>query len=200
MRNTTARRLVLLTGALTLGLGTAGAATAAGGATTVPDRARPETATAQPVRTTTEAAPTVEHQSGIVLECAGSAGDVSAVATVYENQMYGSSLQVVLGDPEEDRIGSVEQTEPFVVDGAMDASVEIQGETATVAGTVAPTGRPEKLTEPIQDAGEQIISQGTHTRLATDLALTVGQTTVPLECAPAFAYDLEVRKVALYGN
>ena len=62
------------------------------------------------------------------------------------------------------------------------------------------TGRPEKIVEPVQDGGEQIVTRGTHTQLVGDLTLTYDGVTVPLQLDTAFGYDLEVRKVALYGR
>jgi hypothetical protein len=139
---------------------------------------------------------TVERQRGIVLE--GSAPGIAV--TVYENSVHGNSIQLVLGDPDEGSFGHLEQSEPFVVDGVLDATVDVDGRTVTLSGTVAPSGRPARLVEPLQDAGEQIVARGTNTPLVADVVLNVDGASAPLEFAPAFAYDLEVRKVTLYGN
>ena len=198
--HTNTTRLVLVATTLVAGLGIAGAAVAQGGE---PHRTTPETTTvAAPDRPTPPAQnrPTVEQERGIVLEGSGEGGGLAVSATVYENDRYGNSVQVVLGDPDDDRIGYAEQEQPFLVDGHLTASVEIDGRTAVLSGTVVPSGRPERLVDPGQDAGEQRVVRGTHTALVTDVVLTYDGTTVPLQFAPAFAYDLEVRSVDLYGN
>ena len=111
---------------------------------------------------------------------------------VYENDARGSSAQVVLGDPADDRIGAVEQDTAFVDDGVLTASVEIDGRTATVAGTVAPSGAAATPVDPTLDA-EPTVVRGTHTPLDLDLVVTYAGTTVPLQVSRAFAYDLVVR-------
>lgn len=186
-------RLTLATGAL-VGLSAAGvaAAQATPTRTEVRTAAAPQ-ATAQAAE---QAAAAVEHQSGIVVEASGSSGDTTASVTLYENSQHGSSVQVVLG---EDLIGYAEPAD-LLVDGAVDATVEVDGKQATVTGNLSPNGRPEKLVEPTQDAGEQVVTRGTHTPLVGDLTLTYDGVTVPLHLDTAFAYDLEVRRVALYGR
>ena len=139
---------------------------------------------------------TSERQHGLVLE--GSAPGV--MVFVYENSLHGNSVQVVLGDPDDDRIGYAEQAEPFVVEGVLSATVEIDGQPVTIDGTVSPGGRPTRIVEPMQDGGEQIVTRGTNTPLAVDASLTTAGSSVPLEFAPAFAYDLSVRRVTLYGR
>jgi len=190
---TTMKQFVIIGSVLAAGLGTAGAAVAAGDASTA-QQAQPST------ETTTEPKVSVEVQRGIVLEGTGALGEQTVMVTVYENSLYGNSVQVVLGDPDEGHFGYAEQAEPFVVDGVLRATVEIDGQTAELAGTVVPTGRATRLIEPYQDAGEQIVDKGTHTLLVTDVTITYAGTTGPLEFAPAFAYDLESRKVVLHGN
>ena len=182
-----------------LGLSAAGVAAAQAAPSTAQER---PTTSAQGVdqaadQSVDQAAPTVEHQSGIVVEASGTSGSTTASVTVYENSQYGNSVQVVLG---EDLIGYAEPATAVLVDGAVDVTVEVDGKPATLTGTLAPTGRPEKTVEPIQDAGEQIVTRGTHTALAGELTLTYDGVTVPLHLDNAFAYDLEVRRVALYGR
>ena len=141
----------------------------------------------------------VEHQVGTVLEGTAEAG-VPVMVTVYENSLHGSSVQVVLGDPEEDNVGYVEQEGAFIHDGVLDVTVDVQGTPVRFHGTVTPSGKPTKLVEPIQDNGEQIVTKGTNTQLATDVTVTVRGVSAPVAFAPAFAFDLESRKVTLYGR
>lgn len=56
------------------------------------------------------------------------------------------------------------------------------------------------IVEPLQDNGEQIVSKGTNTPLRADVVMSLDGTTIPLDFVPAFAYDLQVRKVALGGS
>jgi len=180
-----------------IGLGIAGAATA----DEVSKPAEPSASMAVSSGSTENSNINVEHQRGIVLEGSGLAGDLPVAVTVYENSLHGNSIQVVLGDPDNGGgIGSVEQAEPFVVDGVLNATVDIDGRKVELTGTVVETGRATKVIEPIQDAGEQIVTKGTHTQLLADATLSFDGKSAALEFAPAFAYDLEVRKVALYGN
>ena len=141
----------------------------------------------------------VEHQVGTVLEGTADTG-TPVMLFLYENSLHGSSIQVVLGDPEEDNIGHVEQAEAFIADGKLDVTVDVKGTPVRFQGTVSPSGRPEKLVEPMQDNGERIVTKGTNTQLATDISVTGRGTTAPMSFAPAFAFDLESRKITLYGR
>jgi hypothetical protein len=179
MRNNTTKKFILVGAVLAAALGLAGTAVAG---------------------TTTEPNTNVEIQRGIVMEGAAASGDLPVSVTLYENSLHGNSVQVVIGDPDDGLIGYAEQGQPFVVDGTLHASVEIDGQTAQLTGTVARTGRPTKVMEPIQDSGEQLITRGTHTQLLANVTISYAGTSIALEFAPAFAYDLEIRRVTLYGN
>lgn len=193
MRSITMKQSLILGGVLVAAL-TVGGATAAGAASGANNADRSVSVS------TDDKGPTVETQKGIVLEGSGEADGLAAMVTVYENDRYGNTLQVVLGDPDEDLIGNASGTDAFVADGALSATVQIAGHDAVLTGTVAESGRPEFIRESLQDAGEQIVSKGTHTQLLVDATLTYQGHEVPLTFAPAFAYDLEVRRVALYGQ
>ena len=184
-------RFAIAAATLVAGIGIAGAAVAQGddsratersGSTTAPAETPPDPAR---VRATHE-------QHGIVLEGTGSAGGLTVTVYVYENDAHGNSAQVVLGDPDDDRIGAVEQDRAFVVDGVLTASVDIDGRTATITGTVVPSGAEATPVDPAQDS-EPTVVRGTHTPLDADLVVTYGGTALPLRVSPAFAYDLEVR-------
>jgi hypothetical protein len=183
-------RLALAAGALVV-LTAAGVAAAQA----APSGAADRSTTSSPA--VDRGSPAVEQQSGIVVEASGSAAGITASVTLYENSEHGNSVQVVLG---EDLIGYAEPASALVVDGTVEQSVLVDGTPATVTGTLTGSGRPEKLVEPMQDAGEQIVTRGTHTALVGDLTLTYDGVTVPLHLDNAFAYDLEVRRVALYGR
>ncbi len=197
------KRTLILSGALLAGAAIVGFAGGSGAAAldgAVPaagqDTSLPE------VRTTAIAVPptSTEQQQGIVMEGTGAADGLEVMVTLYENSRYGNSLQVVIGDPELGRIGYVEQSDAFVVDGTLDAEVMVDGKVASLTGTVERTGQPTRTVEPMQDAGEQIVTRGTHTQLATDVALRYDGTDVPVDFAPAFAFDLQTRSTTLYGR
>lgn len=186
-------RNTLRTGLLAT-LATAGIAAALAGSGPSASAASPS---GEPGATTVSTArTTTEHQKGIVLECAGD----GVLVTLYENSAYVNALTVILGDPDEGHFGYAEQATPFVVDGALDAGVDVEGTAVRVTGTVVEDGRPTRVVEPIQDGGEQIVSRGTNTPLAADLVAHVGGVDVPLTCSPAFAFDLETRRTVLYGR
>lgn len=177
----------LAAGLVIAGLGISGTALADSGA----ERGTDAKSTSTPV--------TVENQVGTVIEATGSAAGVDVWLSLYENQLHGNSLQVILGDPELDLIGATEQTAPFVVDGAVDVTVEIDGRPARLTGTVTEIGT-SKMVEPVQDNGEQLVTRSRQTQLGAALTLTYDGVAVPLEAAPAFSYDNEVRRVDLYGS
>ena len=139
---------------------------------------------------------TIEHERGIVIEGNAVLDREPVGISLYENAKYGNVLQVFF--PETDEVGAVEQDAPFVVDGRVDVTVEVDGRSVRLAGVVAETGR-TRVVEPLQDGGEQLVTKGTHAILDVDVALTVGDHSVPLE-ATGFAFDLDVRRVQLYGN
>jgi hypothetical protein len=195
---TISTRFVIAAATLVAGIAITGAAVAQGdesratersGSTTTPAETPPDSTA--PVRAAVPATG-VSEQHGIVLEGTGSAGGQTVTVYVYENDAHGNSAQVVLGDPDDDRIGAVEQDEAFVVDGVLTASVDIDGRTATITGTVVPSGAEATPVDPTLDS-EPTVVRGTHTRLDADLVVTYGDTAVPLTVSPAFAYDLEVR-------
>jgi hypothetical protein len=196
MRTTTALRTTVAVGALTAALGLAGHAAA--------DQApTPAKAAAKVAATGTGADATdrtsVERQHGVVLEGTADLAGTPVMVTVYDNP-HGSSVQVVLGDPEDDVIGYVERATPFVVDGMLDVTVDVQGRELTLRGTVTPSGRPERIVEPLQDAAEQLVTRGTNTQLETHVTVQVDGQQATVDFAPAFAYDLEVRRTSLYGG
>ena len=184
-------RFALAAATLVAGIGIAGAAVAQGdesratersGSTTTPAETPPDRAR---VRAT-------HREHGTVLEGTGSAGGLTVTVYLSENDAHGNSAQVILGDPADDRIGAVEQDRAFVVAGVLTASVDIGGRTATITGTVVPSGAEATPVDPAVDS-EPTVVRGTHTPLDADLVVTYGGTALPLRVSPAFAYDLEVR-------
>jgi hypothetical protein len=71
---------------------------------------------------------------------------------------------------------------------------------ALVSGTYELTGNAAPVRQPaIRDDGFIIVSTGTNTALSTDLTLQYADTTIPLTCDTAFAFDLTTRRQPI-GN
>lgn len=136
-----------------------------------------------------------EKERGIVIECQGDARGVQVWTSVYENQRYGNSVQVVIGDPD-DGNGNLRNTDKkLLVDGAVNAWVKVGGEKAVVRGTAERYGARTKVYDEYDDAGFLIKTRGFHRQLHTDLVAKYAGKVVPLTCDPAFFYDLEVKKI-----
>ena len=72
--------------------------------------------------------------------------------------------------------------------------MKLNGKRAVIEGTAKVVGKKIAVHEEHDDAGQHIAVDGTHRRLANDLQLTWKGTTVPLDCAESFVYDLQVTK------
>jgi hypothetical protein len=142
-------------------------------------------------------APQWKTERGHVIECTGDAHGVQVWTSVYENQRYGNTVQVVIGDPDDGNGNSKNSDEKFLVDGVVRASVKVDGKRAVIKGTAERYGARTKVYEEYDDAGYLIKTRGFHRQLETDLVATYAGKTVPLTCDPAFYYDLEVRKIPI---
>ena len=143
------------------------------------------------------AAPEWKSERGIVIECRGDAHGVQVWTSVYENQRYGNTVQVVIGGPDDGNGNSKNSDEKFLVDGVVHASVKVDGKKAVIKGTAERYGARSKVYEEYDDAGFLIKTRGFHRQLDTDLVATYAGKTVPLTCDPAFYYDLEVKKIPI---
>jgi hypothetical protein len=141
------------------------------------------------------AAPEWQKERGIVLECTGRAHGVSIYTSVYENQRYGNTVQVVVGDPDDGNGASKQTDQKFVVDGVVKASVKVDGKRALIEGVVQRHGARTKVYEEYTDAGFLIKTRGYHRQLLTDMGARYAGKSVPLACDTAFVYDLEVKKI-----
>ncbi len=171
-----------LAGLAVIGMAAAGVLTAA------PSSAAP--ALERSARTTT-----VER--GVVLECTGSAHGTDAYVNVYENDRYANYLQVVLND-DPDLAASREPADLWRA-GKVRGAIRVGGERAVVRGTAIRVGRPTRVHEELDDAGQHIVSDGVHRRLRTDLVLRYDGVRIPLTCDTAFAYRLTVTKTDTTG-
>ena len=133
---------------------------------------------------------TTEHQRGIVLECTGSTRAHSAYVDLYENHRHGNYAQVIIDD--NPKLAASRQPKDIWSDGAVRVGVTIKGKRAVVVGTAQKTGPRRHVHEVHDDAGNHIVADGFHRRLANDLVLRYDGHRMPLTCAPAFFYSLEV--------
>jgi hypothetical protein len=152
-------------------------------------------ATAAPASAAT---PTTEKERGIVLQCTGEAQGLSVYVDLYENDKYGNTVQVILND-NPDTAKSRQPKDDFLNDGKIRTGLTIKGKRVTISGTAERVGPKKHVHEVQDDAGYHIVADGFHRRLANDLVLEYGQKTVPLDCAPAFYYDLTVTKEPIEG-
>jgi hypothetical protein len=130
------------------------------------------------------------RERGIVLECTGEADGLSAYVDLYENDVYTNYFQVVLND--DPQLARSREPDDILAKGEVRAAIRIKGHTVRVTGTASRVGKRKHVHEEIEDAGNTVVSDGFHRRLRNDLVLKYRGTTVPLHCAPAFYYDLQV--------
>ena len=164
-------------------------------ATTVPIGIGGAAQAGQPTTTTTTTTtPTTTHERGVVVECTGTTHGRDVFASVYENNTFGNTLQIVVGDDDEQVGGSRNDRDGFVDHGRVRAVMKVDGRRALISGSAHRVGDRIPVSEEQDDAGQHVTSTGFHRSLDTDLRLTWRGATVPLDCATAFAYRLTVTK------
>ncbi len=131
-------------------------------------------------------------EKGIVLECTGEAGGLSAYVNLYENDVFANYVQVILNDNPNQ--ASSREPKDIWSEGVVRSSVTIKGKQAKIVGSASKIGKRSPVHEELDDAGNHIVSDGWHRRLENDLVLTYAGKTVGLTCDPAFFYRLEVTK------
>ncbi|MDP2774162.1 MAG: hypothetical protein Q8O61_11460 [Nocardioides sp.] len=183
MRHTPAFAALAATTAL-IGLGTTAAEARLG---TTAAEARVDTSRAEVVK-----------EKGIVLECTGKADGLAAYVNLYENDTYSNYVQVILAD--DPRLAKSREPADILSDGKVRTGVRIAGKRARVTGTAKRVGPKKHVHEEYDDAGQHIVADGFHRRLAHDLRLRYDGITVPLTCAPAFYYSLNVTKTDTTGD
>lgn len=201
MRTTTTTRSLILGGVLTGAL-TLGAVQLASGddgtATQQQETSSSEhTVRAAPQKDQQKGEPkaTTIRERGIVLEGAGTWRGRPVKVFVYENQHFGNSLQMVVGDPDgKHAIGAGGGRDAYVVDGVLNVGLDIGGDLAVVKGTVEGNGAPKPATAEAPD-GELVSSTGTHTPLLVEATFEYRGETVDLQFAKAFEYDLRSTRV-----
>ncbi len=143
-----------------------------------------------------EAASTTER--GVVMECTGSRHGLDAYASLYENDVYGNTVQVILDD--DPATSASRQPGDLLDSGEVRTGVMIAGHRARIRGTAYRVGPRRAVHEENDDAGQHIVVDGFHRRLATSLVLRYAGTRVPLTCAPAFYYRLHVTRTDTTGG
>ena len=137
--------------------------------------------------------PVTTTETGILLECSGTWKGEDVYASVYENNTYGNTVQIVIADG--DVAGGVRETTRAFKDGRdVRAVMKLKGKRAVVQGTARAVGKKTLVHEEHDDAGQHIVVDGFHRKLSKDLTLTWRHRTVQLDCDTAFAYNLEVTK------
>jgi hypothetical protein len=142
---------------------------------------------------------TTTHERGHVIECTGIIGDRSVYASVYENSTYANVIQVLIGDDENQVGNSREVAEGFLEHEQVHGSLRVGPKRAVVSGAAERVGKRIPVHEQYDDAGQLITVDGIHRRLRTDLTLSWGRRTVPLDCDNAFFYRLQVTKEDITG-
>jgi hypothetical protein len=136
---------------------------------------------------------TTTTEKGTVLECSGTWRGEHVFSSLYENETYGNTIQVVIGDG--DVAGASRNTTRDFLDGrSVRGVLKLDGRRALIEGRAHAVGKTTAVHEELDDAGQHITTDGTHRRLASTLRLTWKGTTVPLDCADSFVYDLQVTK------
>jgi hypothetical protein len=153
--------------------------------------------TAEPTTASTSAPtaePTTTRERGIVIECSGTFNGRAVYASLYENNTVGNTIQIVIGEDENQVGGSRDTTRDFLDGRHVRGTLTVGGKRAVIEGTAHRVGKRTAVHEEHDDAGQHITVDGYHRQLATDLHLTWKRTTVPLDCDPAFVYNLRVTK------
>lgn len=189
MRSTTATRSIILGGVLAGALAL-GAVQASGDNAPAAEQ-KTSSSSAQAAVAEGQSKATTVRERGIVLEGTGTWRGQPVAIFVYENQKYGNSLQMVIGDPDgKHAIGAGEGRDPYVIDGVLNVGLDVDGDLAVVTGSVTESGDPRPATEPAPD-GELIRTTGTHTPLLVSATFEYRGETVDLNFAKGYEYDLE---------
>ena len=155
-------------------------------------------AEASPAPADTSRAVAAVKEKGIVLECTGKADGLSAYVNLYENDTYSNYVQVILDDDPE--LAKSREPADILDQGRIRTGVRIAGKPARVVGTAVRYGARKHVHEEYDDAGQHIVADGFHRRLGYELVLRYDGTAVPLRCAPAFYYSLNVTKTDITGD
>ena len=131
------------------------------------------------------------RERGIVLEGRGVWRGQTVKVFVYENQRYGNSLQIVVGDPDgRHAIGAGQGRDAYVIDGVLNVGLDVDGDLAVVKGSVTESSDPQLVTESAPD-GELKLARGTNTPLMVKAIFRYRGATADLKFTKAYEYALE---------
>ncbi|MDF1602537.1 hypothetical protein [Nocardioides sp. YIM 152315] len=148
--------------------------------------------------TTTASARTTTHEVGTVIECAGHAGKVPVRVNLYESKTHGNTLEVLVHDGTGREAGrTVETRKPFVVGEDVLARTRVGGKRVRFHGTTEPTGEVKRIRRVEEDAGQRIVTNGTHTILDPKIVAVYAGKQGRLTCDHAFDFDQLVRRTSL---
>jgi hypothetical protein len=153
----------------------------------------PASATAQPV-----------DEAGYLADLCSGAGDgYTATVNLFQTSAVGGFVEAsgFIETPDGSTLQVTGFTDGDLIfdDGTIDivltlvnAETQEPAGSATVGGTYTASGRPTRVHEVINEGEQIVVSVGTHTPLSMDLTLEYADTTIPLECADAFAFEHRV--------
>jgi hypothetical protein len=145
-------------------------------------------------------APVTSHERGVVLECTGNRHGLDAYVSLYENDVHGNVVQVVLDDDPE--LAGHRAPADILSAGEVRTGVRIGDHWARIRGTArkVPVAQRTPVHEEMDDAGEHLVVDGFHRALVDHVVLRYAGTRVPLTCEPAFAYRLTVTRTDITGD
>jgi hypothetical protein len=141
------------------------------------------------------AEPTVTHENGVVVECRGTWRHRDVYASLYENNLHGNVVQVVVDDG---RYAASRQPkrEPVVGDQVR-TRVRLGGTRAVVKGLARLDGTRTHVSEVLDDAGQTVESTGVQRGLDTDIAFHWRDHAAKLDCSGSFRYRLTVTRTPI---
>ncbi len=192
MRSTTTTRSLILGGVLAGALTFGAVQMASGDSGQTPEQKTSSTSPFLQAGADEDRPKTVSvRERGLVLEGTGTWRGQPVQVFVYENQKYGNSLQIVIGDPDgKHAIGSGEGRDAYVIDGVLNVGLDVDGDLAVVKGSVTESGDPKPVEESAPD-GELVTASGTHTPLLVEATFEYRGETIDLNFAKGYEFDLE---------
>jgi hypothetical protein len=129
-------------------------------------------------------------QRGFVVECTGRLSGRPVHASLYENDSAVNVVEVGIGAAGAAR--EVADIADLAHGGRVRAAVRLDGARARITGTLRVTGRPTRIRQEQDDAGQHIVAAGRHRAITAALRISFRGDTTRLECANAFQYRLRV--------
>ena len=141
---------------------------------------------------------TTTKERGYVIECTGAYRGQRVWLSVYENNVFANVFQVTIGDG---GTGASRQSDTgFVDDGAVKATIRLEGKKLKVIGTAERVGPRTPVHAEHDDAGQHVVEDGYHREVLADLSMKWKDRTIPLTCDNAFFYKLTVTKTDTTGD